>query len=200
MFFSLLRPGMLASVLASVLALALGCLLVLPPVAMALTPNVVVIDNLPAQGAKQGVQARIVLERSPAQVFALLRQTEKLLKQDPSFVGVKVVERPSANQEKVRYKLKLSPFWPALNYVGQVDFLPNHGGTRFKRLSGDLKAMEGGCALSPVAGNPNRTLVVYTLRVELGLPMPQGVVDHFLRHDLPRSLGILKRAVYKEYP
>jgi hypothetical protein len=138
------------------------------------------------------VTAMIIVPRSVNQVYEYLRQTEALTQRDPKFKEVKVIAKPTANTEKVKYSIQVSPLMPNLNYIGQVNYTPNVG-SRFTRLSGDFKQMEGSCLLNALG--PHETLVTYTLRVQLQQPLPQPVINTLLGNDLPRSLKALKKAV-----
>jgi hypothetical protein len=144
------------------------------------------------------VQATLLVERSVSQVYEVIRQTEKVLAKDPTFESVVVVKRIGAHSELVKYRQKVSPFLPAYVYTSQVDYTPNKG-SRFHRVSGSFKAMDGSCLLV-ATDNPNQTRIVYTLKVALDVPLPQAIVNHLLKHDLPKSLNLMKAAVYQQYP
>jgi hypothetical protein len=144
------------------------------------------------------VQATLIVERPIAQVYDVIRQTEKVLAKDSTFESVVVTKKLGANSELVSYRQKVSPFLPAYVYTSQVDYIPNKG-SKFHRVSGSFKSMDGGCQLVAM-DNPNQTKIVYTLRVALDIPLPQALINHLLRHDLPRSLNLMKAAVYQQYP
>jgi hypothetical protein len=144
------------------------------------------------------VQATLYVERPISQVYDVIRQTEKVLEKDPTFESVAVIKKLGAHSELVHYKQKVSPFLPAYVYTSQVDYTPNKG-TKFHRVSGSFKAMDGSCQLVATE-NPNLTKIVYTLRVALDMPLPQGIINQLLKHDLPRSLNLMKAAIYQQYP
>jgi Polyketide cyclase / dehydrase and lipid transport len=144
------------------------------------------------------VQATLLVERPITQVYDVIRQTEKVLAKDPTFESVVVTKRMGSNSELVKYRQKVSPFLPAYVYTSQVDYTPNKG-TKFHRVSGSFKAMDGSCQLVATE-NPNQTKIVYTLKVALDVPLPQAIINHLLKHDLPRSLNLMKAAIYQQYP
>ncbi len=144
------------------------------------------------------VQATLLIERPANQVYDVIRQTEKVLAKDPTFESVVVIKKLGTHSELVKYRQKVSPFLPAYVYTSQVDYTPNKG-TKFHRVSGSFKAMDGSCQLV-ATDNPNQTKIIYTLRVALDVPLPQAIINHLLKHDLPRSLNLMKAAVYQQYP
>ncbi|MCX5920578.1 MAG: hypothetical protein NTW61_04540 [Candidatus Melainabacteria bacterium] len=144
------------------------------------------------------VQATLLVERPVAQVYDVIRQTEKILAKDPTFESVVVTKRMGAHSELVKYRQKVSPFLPVYVYTSQVDYTLNKG-SRFHRVSGSFKSMDGSCQLV-ATDNPNQTKIVYTLKVALDVPLPQAIINHLLKHDLPRSLNLMKAAVYQQYP
>lgn len=165
-----------------------------PTPVVAATSNGVVVKNI----GNNAVQATLLIERPVTQVYDVIRQTEKLMAQDPTFESVSVVKKLGPHSELVHYRQKVSPLLPPFVYTSQIDYIPNKG-SKFHRVSGSFKSMDGGCALLATE-NPNQTKLVYTLKVALDMPVPQPIVNHLLRHDLPRSLSLMRAAVYRQYP
>ena len=161
----------------------------------------VVVQNVkPAQnpGAASAVQATVLIRRPPEQVFTVLRDSENLFKNDPSFKRVRVVKRLDANTELVEYTLKISPLLPAFVYTNKVAYVPNRASS-FKRVAGSFEQMNGSAQLLP-GNKPDETLFVYTLSLKPGVPVPQGIINGFLGSDLPRSLKLIQQRVYSRFP
>lgn len=165
-----------------------------PTPVVAATSSGVVVKNI----GNNAVQATLLIERPVAQVYDVIRQTEKLMAQDPTFESVSVLKKLGPHSELVHYRQKVSPLLPPFVYTSQIDYIPNKG-SKFHRVSGSFKSMDGGCVLLATE-NPNQTKLVYTLKVALDMPVPQPIVNHLLRHDLPRSLSLMRAAVYRQYP
>lgn len=150
------------------------------------------------QNGMDAVEATILINRPVNEVWAIVRDTENTLRKSSNFERVKVISRPATNKEVVEYQVKLAPFLPPLNYVGQVEYIPLKG-TKFKRLEGAFEAMDGKTTLSagPEAG---QTIMAYELAIKPGVPIPQSVIASFLSTDLPKSLRKIEQAVYAKYP
>jgi hypothetical protein len=169
--------------------------LVLPSIpVVAATSSGVMVKNV----GNNAVQATLLIDRPVSQVYDVIRQTEKLMAHDPTFESVVVAKKLGSNSELVHYRQKVSPLLPPFVYTSQIDYIPNKG-SKFHRVSGSFKSMDGGCVLL-ATDNPNQTKLVYTLKVALDIPLPQPIVNHLLRHDLPRSLSLMRAAVYRQYP
>lgn len=148
--------------------------------------------------ASGGVQARVLIKRPIEQVYSVMRDGETLFKGDPKIKKVKLVESVNDKTDLLEYTLKLSPMLPAFVYTNKVTYEPNKA-FRFKRVKGSFKSMIGACELFST-GKANETLMVYTLSLDPGLPLPPGLVHQFLAGDLPQSLKRIKNTVYQKYP
>lgn len=144
------------------------------------------------------VQAVFLVNRPIEQVYTVIRDTEALFAGDKTFQRTKVVSRPSPDTEVVDYSLKFSPVLPPLQYTNQIKFIKNKSSV-FKRVKGSFKKMNGSLELAQ-GPRADQTLATYTLALQLDLPIPQPIVNHFLGSELPRSLGQIKNKVYHKYP
>jgi uncharacterized membrane protein len=145
-----------------------------------------------------GVQAKVLIKRPIEQVYNVMRDGETLFNGDPKIKKVRLVDSINDKTDLLEYTLKLSPLLPAFVYTNKVTYEPNKA-FRFKRVKGSFKSMNGACELFST-GKADETLMVYTLALDLGMPLPPGLVHQFLAGDLPQSLKRIKNTVYLKYP
>jgi uncharacterized membrane protein len=99
-----------------------------------------------------------------------LKQVE-VLERDDEGRGVEVLYRAAAMGRSTTYVLRY-------DYADAPNRLP------WRLVRGDImRRLDGSYSLSPVAGDPSKTDVVYELEVELVIPLP-GFVKHRAEHKI----------------
>jgi ribosome-associated toxin RatA of RatAB toxin-antitoxin module len=114
---------------------------------------------------------------------------EKIMSDDKVFIlfipGIKkwkVISQEN-NKKIAQCTMSMSGVIPPANYVVQVDNISKDE-IKFKRISGDLKNLEGSWKLSQ-GSHPNSTMVTYSYSIETGLfAVPSVIIDRELRKHL----------------
>jgi ribosome-associated toxin RatA of RatAB toxin-antitoxin module len=114
---------------------------------------------------------------------------EKVMSDDKVFIlfipGMKkwkVISQES-NKKVAQCTMSMSGVIPPANYIVQVDNVSKDE-IKFKRISGDLKNLEGSWKLLQ-GSHPNSTTVIYNYSIETGLfVIPNVIIDRELRKHL----------------
>jgi Polyketide cyclase / dehydrase and lipid transport len=95
--------------------------------------------------------------------------------------------------QDVEHEMRYSWLLPAVRYVFRADYDRPHR-IDFHRIRGDLKEEEGTWLFTPTADGAG-TVVEYEVYVDPGFWIPQALVAHTLRRDIPAVLtGLRERA------
>jgi len=119
-------------------------------------------------------------------------------RQTPSFVpGLKRCRRvdgaPDGRWEDIEHEVSYSWLLPSVHYVLRAEYdRPRR--IDFRRVSGDLKEETGEWLLTRTADG-TATVVEYQVYVDPGFWIPQVLVTHSLRKDLPAALNGLRDRV-----
>lgn len=148
---------------------------------------------------KQGVLAKVLIERSPQQVWNVILDQEQVFQGDPYMKQVQLLKALPQNQQLVEYTLALSKLLPTFRYTLQVENHPQEKISRFKRVSGSFKDLEGFTQLIPM-DNGQKTLMVYSFQVEPGFFAPKALFKHFTQVQIPQILKRTQQLVYTRYP
>jgi ribosome-associated toxin RatA of RatAB toxin-antitoxin module len=127
-----------------------------------------------------------------------------LLKDDKAFTSLipgirswKVLESSKGSQ-LAKTSIAFSKLVPPYNYVVRVTSVSDSE-LRFKRVSGDLKELEGSWKIAP-GSKENTTLVTYTYRVDTGMKqVPNVLMERELRRHLEEIQANVKskaKAIY----
>ena len=116
----------------------------------------------------------------------------------PSFVpGLKRCRRlegtPDGSWEIIEHEVKYSWLLPTVHYTFRADYQRPHR-IDFHRVSGDLKDQEGTWLLEESADS-SATIVEYEVYLDPGFWVPEALVRHTLRRDLPAVLRALRDRV-----
>jgi hypothetical protein len=88
-----------------------------------------------------------------------------------------------------RQEVRFAWFLPRFEHVFRLDFHP-HTRIDVRKVSGPLERMEGKWWL--LSRPEQRTLLLYSLDLDPGVPVPRFVVGSTLRRDLPRILSAVR--------
>jgi hypothetical protein len=156
--------------------------------------EVVVRTALDAGGARGRVYAAVRIDAAPEVIWSVMTNCE----QAPSFVpGLKHCRRieaaPDGAWEIIEHEVKYSWLLPTVRYVFRADYQwPRR--IDFRRVSGDLKEQEGTWLLEEMPES-SATIVEYEVYLDPGFWVPQALVRHSLRRDLPGVLTALRTRV-----
>jgi uncharacterized protein YndB with AHSA1/START domain len=189
--------GMLGGVLLPLAGAAQSAWIDAPGVQERLAAGEVVVTTAAAidSGRPRGrVFAAVLIKASPEAIWAVMTDCQ----QAPLFVpGLKRCRRldgaPDGSWEDFEQEVQYSWFLPTVRYVFRADYeRPRR--IHFRRISGDLKDEEGSWLLTPTRDG-SATLVQYEVYVDPGFWVPQVLVNHSLRKDLPTALAGLRDRV-----
>jgi ribosome-associated toxin RatA of RatAB toxin-antitoxin module len=136
------------------------------------------------------IEAAILIEARPKDIWAVLDDCEKTPEYVPHVVSCKLIETLDGGRAQLfRQEVKLSWFLPKFEHVFRLDYEP-YVRMQVHRVSGPLERLDGSWWLVP--RDSEHTLLLYSLDFEPGLPVPRFVVAATLKHDLPRTLNAIR--------
>jgi carbon monoxide dehydrogenase subunit G len=148
-----------------------------------------VFMNIKAQATVQSVQANRGAGSGKTQftinypitfVRKVLSSDKLFMQLIPGVVNWKVLQNGPSTQT-ARCTMALGKFSPPASYTVQVNKI-SQDEVRFKRLSGDLKNLEGSWSLAPVGDS---TRVTYFYKVDTGIKLaPNLIMEKELRRHL----------------
>ena len=138
------------------------------------------------------VEAAILIEAPAESIWRVMIDCAAA----PSFVpGVNACRVTSAGDdwEIIEHDVKWTWFFPEITYAFRADYRKNER-IDFVRTGGDLRDMAGHWSLHPLDSG-NRTMVCYSVYLDPGFLVPQWLVRHSLKKDLPAVLRALREHV-----
>lgn len=141
---------------------------------------------------KRRVQAAILID-SPAQpIWNVLTDCNHTPEFIPNLKSCRILQ-PGEDTRITEQQVKFSRFLPAVTYVIQSNY-QKFRRIDFKKVSGDLRALEGSWALEEISKG-QYTILVYSLFVDPGFFIPHGIVQRNLQKDLPNILLAVRNRV-----
>ena len=148
-------------------------------------PALAVIQSLRAVRGGGSGKIQFTVNASHEIVRKILDDDQAFIKFIPGLKSWKIIKESSLRQV-AKCTMSMSSLIPPLNYTVQVDKISNDE-LRFRRLSGDLKSLEGSWKLS--SGKvPNTTVVTYQYSVDTGLnQVPKLIMKKELEKHLQET-------------
>lgn len=160
----------------------------------------VVVDLIEETTSKtKFVAGRIMIDDTPENVWHILvNPFEFERKITPRMKTVEVLtdeERLSV----LKCTIEVCFLFPPISYTVESIYDPLKE-VRFKRIGGTLKDFRGKWVLIPV--NEKQTIVLYSMFVDPGMPIPKWLVREGVKMELPGTLKGLRNRVYalKQHP
>lgn len=153
----------------------------------------VIIDVSPdPQGTSGVINAVIDVPVSPQALWLVMMDCESSKRVISSLKTCRVLEQATDATFDVREHI-LQWMWPLppVRSVFRSDFTP-YQRIAFRRVEGDLAAMEGEWRLEPLQ-NGQATRLTYIARITPGWPIPGPLVRAALEADVPKTLTGLRR-------
>ena len=187
--------GLLLAALSPIMALAQSTWLADPVLQQRLADGEVIVrPGLDAHEGKGRVYAAVRIRATADVIWNVMTNCEDA----PSFVpGLKRCRRldgaPDGSWEIIEHEVKYSWLLPTVHYVFRADYQRPHR-IDFHRVGGDLKDQEGTWRLEECA-DASATIVEYEVYLDPGFWVPEALVRHTLRRDLPAVLRALRDRV-----
>lgn len=136
------------------------------------------------------VNARVVIDASPAAVWQILTNYNDLKNYVPGYQESKVIQSNGASKT-VHLGVKVSKFLPTMKY--QVKINENRAANQISinRISGDFQDIKATYKLIPSEGG-NKTVLVYHLDITLGDKIPKIGVNKSLKASAEDILGAIQ--------
>ncbi len=137
--------------------------------------------------------AAIRIDASDQAIFNAIVECRRAPEYHENLKECRTLERHD-DYDVVRHAVKYLWFVPRQEYIFRADY-QGYRQIRFKMLRGDLKQMEGGWDLFPLAeedAEENRFIVRYFLHVRPGFLVPRWAVRRTMKKTLPQMLAVMK--------
>ena len=146
---------------------------------------------------KGWVEALVLIDAGAGRLWKIMTDCSRAPDFVPGLRACTVIEA-GPGWEVIRHRVKWTWFWPEISYTFKADYEKNRR-IEFVKTAGDLKEMQGAWRLEPVNGD-GKTLVRYGVYLDPGFFVPQWLVHHALKKDLPAVLAALRKEAAAESP
>lgn len=157
-----------------------------------LSKGQVVVGEAGTSGKIPSVQAKILIPCPPEQVWPVVSDPQRLMKQEQKVKKVKYLAKTPTSQQ-VEFTVLMTKLFPAFNYVLRQDLMAPQI-VKFHRVSGSFKDIQGSWQLTPVE-NGQKTVLTYTLQLDPGPMIPKNLLMSAVKSDLPTMMRNAKRAI-----
>lgn len=136
------------------------------------------------------IRLAVEIEAPPAAIWAVLKACEVAPEYVPNVQSCRRLEELDGGRaELFAQTIKPMFFLPSFEHVFRLDYTPfTHIGVN--RVSGPIELLEGSWWLVPQ--DNGRTLLVYELAIDPGMPIPRFLVRATLKRDLPHVLAAVR--------
>jgi Polyketide cyclase / dehydrase and lipid transport len=132
------------------------------------------------------IDAAILTDASPEAIFGILKACEIAPDYVPNVVACKRIDTVNEGRSELFIQtVKPAFFIPAFEHVFRLDYYP-YERIEVHRVSGPLDVMDGVWRLIPQGGS--RIVLMYSLKIRPGFPVPRLFVRSTLKRDLPTVL------------
>jgi ribosome-associated toxin RatA of RatAB toxin-antitoxin module len=135
--------------------------------------------------------SHMLVKSSPAAVWQVLTDYNGAPKTFPTLKKVHVLSE-CGNNKRVHYQIRPTGLIATYEYDLDIKETP-HKQIEFHRINGDFKEIDGFWKLEPAEGG-RATIVTYGSHVNGGIFMPQALIKHQSRVDMPVALNALRGA------
>ncbi len=154
--------------------------------------EVIIKEDQSADRGGRKVQAAILIDSPVQLVWNTIIDCERAPEFMPDLKSCKFLER-SGDTAIIEQEVKVSRLLPKTTYIYRSIY-QKFRRIDFKRISGDLKDLEGSWVLER-AGGGQQTIVVYSVFLDPGFFAPKWLVRQILRRNLPDVLLALRKWV-----
>jgi hypothetical protein len=130
------------------------------------------------------------IDAAPAAIWAVLKACEIAPEYVPNVVSCKKLEELDGGRADLFVQtIKPIFFMPTFEHVFRLDYTP-YARIDVNRVSGPIAQMQGSWWLVPQ--DNGRTLLVYELALDPGMPIPRFMVRATLKRDLPKVITAVR--------
>jgi hypothetical protein len=136
------------------------------------------------------IRLAVEIDAPPESIWAVLEACEVAPEYVPNVQACRRLEKVDGGRAELFVQtIKPIFFMPSFEHVFRLDYTPfTHIGVH--RVSGPIELLEGSWWLLPQDGG--RTLLVYELAIDPGMPVPRFMVRATLKRDLPQVLAAVR--------
>jgi hypothetical protein len=137
------------------------------------------------------IRLAVEIDAPPEPIWAVLKACEVAPEYVPNVQSCRRLEALDGGRAELFVQaIKPVFFMPSFEHVFRLDYTPfTHIGVH--RVSGPIELLEGSWWLVP--RESGRTLLVYELAIDPGMPIPRFVVRATLKRDLPQVLDAVRQ-------
>ncbi len=154
--------------------------------------EVIIREDQSSHGGGRRVQAAILIDSPVQRVWDVIIDCERAPEFMPDLKSCKFLQR-TEDTAIIEQEVKVSRFLPKTTYIYRSTY-QKFKRIDFKRISGDLKDLEGSWVFESVGGG-QQTIVVYSVFLDPGFFAPKWLVREILRKNLPDVLLALRKWV-----
>jgi ribosome-associated toxin RatA of RatAB toxin-antitoxin module len=140
---------------------------------------------------KGRVLAAILINSPARQIWNIMIDCDRAPEFVPGLRSCRVLDRHES-MEIIEHRVKFSMLQPTVTYVFRALY-QNLRRIDFIRVGGYFRELEGSWILEQINGR--QTIVVYSVYLDPGFPVPQWLVRRILRGELPDFLLALRNRV-----
>jgi hypothetical protein len=130
------------------------------------------------------------VDAAPAAIWDVLKACEVAPEYVPNVVSCKKLEELDGGRAELFVQtIKPIFFMPTFEHVFRLDYTP-YMRIDVNRVSGPIAHMQGSWWLVPQ--DNGRTLLVYELALDPGMPIPRFMVRSTLKRDLPKVIAAVR--------
>jgi len=131
------------------------------------------------------------------QVWQVITNCEEVPTYLPKIRSCRILAK-GANWEIIRHEVKWMWLMPKLHYVFKSTYTA-HKRIEVSRVAGDLRELQGTWRLTRI-DEGRKTIVNYSIFLDLGFFVPQWMVRHTLKRELPEVLTAFRKQVMDSKP
>ena len=151
-----------------------------------------------SEGAQEGrVEAAILIKAPARQIWKVMNDCVGAPEFVPGLRSCKILQHDD-HSEVIEHRVKFTWLLPTVTYVFRAKY-QEFSRIDFKKVGGELQELEGTWILEPV-DDGRKTYLIYSVYLDPGFFVPQWLVRHILRGDLPELLTALRNRVSESYP
>ena len=151
-----------------------------------------------SEGAQKGrVEAAILIKAPARQVWKVMNDCDGAPEFVPGLKSCKILQH-NDDSEVIEHRVKFTWLLPTVTYVFRAEY-QEFKRIDFRKVGGELRELKGTWILEPV-NDGQEIYVIYSVYLDPGFFVPQWLVRHILRGDLPELLTALRNRVSELYP